>query len=130
MVATLFLTVPEAAEILRCSAPSVYGMVAAKKLPAVRVGKGRGKIRIPKEAVENLGRPLPAPTKEEEGPPPTYPAPKTLPHSPQSLTQDPALRAGSLHVTDVTNRDGRCKSPVQSPKSKEGCQMPVAPVRR
>jgi len=48
-----YLTVKEAAVILRVSANTIYAMVAVGKLPATRVDVGRGKILIPRTAVED-----------------------------------------------------------------------------
>lgn len=44
----LLLTVKEAAVLLRISPSLVYGLVDSGKLPASRLGKGRGAIRIKK----------------------------------------------------------------------------------
>lgn len=46
-----FLTVAEVAEMARVSKMTVYRMVHAGELPAIRVGKS---FRVPMEAVEEL----------------------------------------------------------------------------
>lgn len=51
MGATLLLTVKEAAERLRVSAGTVYTLITAKALVHVRIGHGRGVLRIPEEAI-------------------------------------------------------------------------------
>jgi len=43
---TPYLTVNEVAEQLRVSRSFVYGLVASGRLRAVRIGKGRGAIRV------------------------------------------------------------------------------------
>lgn len=46
------LTVRECAQMLRVSPGCVYQLVSQNKLPHLRVGCGRGTIRIPEEALE------------------------------------------------------------------------------
>ncbi|MFD1506454.1 helix-turn-helix domain-containing protein [Georgenia yuyongxinii] len=46
-----FLTVAEVAELMRVSKMTVYRMVHAGELPAVRMGRS---FRVPQAAVENL----------------------------------------------------------------------------
>ena len=46
-----FLTVAEVAELMRVSKMTVYRMVHAGELPAVRMGRS---FRVPQVAVENL----------------------------------------------------------------------------
>jgi excisionase family DNA binding protein len=48
----LFLRVPQAAELLQISRAKAYALAASGDLPCVRIGKGS--IRIPMEAIENL----------------------------------------------------------------------------
>jgi excisionase family DNA binding protein len=50
---TPYLTVAEAAHLLRVHPQSVYRMVHAGELPHLRVGRA---IRIPREAVDKLAR--------------------------------------------------------------------------
>ena len=50
------LVVKEASARLRVSCGTVYGLIAAKKLRHVRVGLGRGKILIPRDALEEFQR--------------------------------------------------------------------------
>jgi excisionase family DNA binding protein len=45
------LKVKEAAERLRISAGTLYSLCASRQIRHVRVGAGRGSIRIPEEAV-------------------------------------------------------------------------------
>lgn len=45
------LTVKEAATLLRISSSLVYGLIESGRLPASRLGKGRGAIRIKKSDV-------------------------------------------------------------------------------
>ncbi len=51
----LFLTVPEAAEVLRRGRPFVYQAVHDGRLPAVRSGRG-GKIMINRDMLLQWGR--------------------------------------------------------------------------
>lgn len=46
------LTVKKAAEALGVSTGLIYAMVSARKIDHVRIGLGRGIIRIPEEAIE------------------------------------------------------------------------------
>ncbi|MBI1213772.1 MAG: helix-turn-helix domain-containing protein [Alphaproteobacteria bacterium] len=46
------LTVKQAAEALGVSTGLIYAMVSARKIDHIRVGLGRGIIRIPEEAIE------------------------------------------------------------------------------
>ncbi len=48
----MLLTVKQTAEILGVSTGLIYAMVSARKIDHVRVGLGRGIIRIPEEAIE------------------------------------------------------------------------------
>jgi excisionase family DNA binding protein len=45
------LTVKQVAAILQVSAATVYQLCAARKLPHVRVGVGRGAIRVDEDAL-------------------------------------------------------------------------------
>jgi excisionase family DNA binding protein len=59
-----FLTVAEVAQLARVSRMTVYRMVHAGDLPAIRVGKS---FRVPEAAVEEMlseGLPLPESTAE------------------------------------------------------------------
>lgn len=59
-----FLTVAEVAQLARVSRMTVYRMVHAGELPAIRVGKS---FRVPEAAVEEMlseGLPLPESTAE------------------------------------------------------------------
>ena len=59
-----FLTVAEVAQLARVSRMTVYRMVHAGELPAIRVGKS---FRVPEAAVEDMlseGLPLPESTAE------------------------------------------------------------------
>lgn len=49
----MLLTVREVAERLRVSLACVYMLVARRDLPHMRIGTGRGTIRIPEEEVLN-----------------------------------------------------------------------------
>lgn len=54
---TPLLTVKEAAERLNVSAALVYSLISGRKLRFVRVGNGRGRIRVPEDAIgEYLAR--------------------------------------------------------------------------
>jgi excisionase family DNA binding protein len=50
------LTVRECAQMLRVSPGCVYQLVSQNKLPHLRVGCGRGRIRIPEEALAEFLR--------------------------------------------------------------------------
>ena len=51
------LTVAQAAERLGVSRALVYSLIAARKLRFCRVGNGRGRVRIPEDAIgEYLAR--------------------------------------------------------------------------
>ena len=50
---TLFLSLREVAGILRCQEATVRKMIEAKRLRAVRIGRGRS-WRVPRAAVEAL----------------------------------------------------------------------------
>jgi len=50
------LTVRECAQMLSVSPGCVYQLVSQKKLPHLRVGCGRGTIRIPEEVLEEFLR--------------------------------------------------------------------------
>ncbi len=55
---TRLLTVPEVAERLRVSRPTVYRRIAEGSIPAVRIGERSGPLRIPEnELREWLYRP-------------------------------------------------------------------------
>jgi excisionase family DNA binding protein len=63
------LTVNQAAGRLAVSPGLVYSLVAGRKLRFVRVGNGRGRIRIPEDAIgEYVSRATYAP--QEQKPPP------------------------------------------------------------
>lgn len=47
----MFYTVKKAADRLCVSASTIYALIAARHLEHVRVGLGRGVIRIPEEAI-------------------------------------------------------------------------------
>lgn len=49
---TPLLTVQQAAARLSVSPALVYSLISGRKLRFVRVGNGRGRIRIPDEAIE------------------------------------------------------------------------------
>ncbi len=49
-------TVKEAAEALGLSSALIYGLCAAKRLRHERHGLGRGKIKIPEDAIEEYRR--------------------------------------------------------------------------
>jgi excisionase family DNA binding protein len=64
----VLLTVKGAAERLAISPTLVYSLVAGRKLRFMRIGNGRGRIRIPEEAIEEyLARSTFEP-KEPKGP--------------------------------------------------------------
>jgi excisionase family DNA binding protein len=46
------MTVKQAAERLEISVSLVYSLIASRKLRFCRVGNGRGRIRIPDDAIE------------------------------------------------------------------------------
>jgi excisionase family DNA binding protein len=48
----MLLTVKQAAERLRVSPGLIYSLVGGRKLRFVRVGNGRGRLRIPEDAIE------------------------------------------------------------------------------
>ncbi len=48
----MLLTVKDAASRLGISPGLVYSLVAGRKLRFVRVGNGRGRIRIPEDAID------------------------------------------------------------------------------
>lgn len=62
MSAARWVSVREYAVAFGVSPATVYGMVAARKLPHVRLGAGRGTIRIPADAVP-AAEPMPVPTE-------------------------------------------------------------------
>ena len=62
------------------STATVYGMVAAGKLPHVRLGTGRGTIRIPIDAAEREGDDA-AVRQKEPAPPLREPRPRLPPLS-------------------------------------------------
>jgi excisionase family DNA binding protein len=47
-----FLTVAEAADLLRCSEPTIRRRIRDRELAAVKLGPGRSVIRIPRAALE------------------------------------------------------------------------------
>lgn len=49
-----FLTVEEAARFLRVSPPTIYRRIADGVLPAVRVGRESGPLRIPVDALDRF----------------------------------------------------------------------------
>ena len=69
-----YLSVRETANLLQVSPASVYGMVGRGILRHVRVGSGRGVIRIPESAIGELNRVVD-----------TRPTVPPLPPSPQIL---------------------------------------------
>jgi excisionase family DNA binding protein len=71
----MLLTVKQAAERLGISAALTYSLVAGRKLRFCRVGNGRGRIRIPEDAIgEYLARCTFEPTEQERpGPAPRMP---------------------------------------------------------
>lgn len=52
------LDVAGAAEALCCSPKTIYRLLRSGKLPAYRVGVGRGDWRIKQHAIESLKRPV------------------------------------------------------------------------
>jgi excisionase family DNA binding protein len=65
----MLLTVKQSADRLGVSPGLVYSLVAGHKLRFVRVGNGRGRIRIPEDAIdEYVNRATVAPRDEQ--PPP------------------------------------------------------------
>lgn len=48
------LTVKEVAEILKVSKSTVYGLAAQKVLRAIRIGRGRGTLRISRNELERF----------------------------------------------------------------------------
>jgi excisionase family DNA binding protein len=57
------LIVPEAAEVLRVHAQTIYLMIERKALRAVRIGRGQRSIRIEKGEIERIMRGEQAPTE-------------------------------------------------------------------
>lgn len=52
-----YLTVPEAATLVKANPLTIYRMCRAGKLAFIRVGVGRGGVRIPRSAIEALIHP-------------------------------------------------------------------------
>ncbi|HYB90461.1 MAG TPA: helix-turn-helix domain-containing protein [Candidatus Binataceae bacterium] len=48
---TIFLTVPEAAQHLRCSVSEIYALIKARELAAAKIG---GLLRIPRAGLERI----------------------------------------------------------------------------
>ena len=63
------LTVAEAARRLSISTGLVYSLVAARKIRFCRVGNGRGRIRIPADAIQEYLDRCTFGIKEEKPPP-------------------------------------------------------------
>ena len=61
-----FLTVDEAATLLRQSRPTMYRKIERGQLRAVRLGE-HGPLRIPLDALHEHMRPVPAPTEPRGG---------------------------------------------------------------
>lgn len=53
--AMTFYTIPEVAQILRCSPRTVHAMIQTRRLPAIVVGKNR--YRISQQALHELLQP-------------------------------------------------------------------------
>jgi excisionase family DNA binding protein len=67
----LLLSVKDTASRLGSSPGLVYSLVAGRRLRYVRIGHGRGRIRIPEDAVdEYLARSTVAPQEPKEPPSP------------------------------------------------------------
>jgi len=68
------LTIKAAAERMGVSAQTVYGLCAARRLRHTRVGRGRGVIRVPEEALAEYlrGREVGAGEPSPQPPPATY----------------------------------------------------------
>jgi excisionase family DNA binding protein len=65
----VLLTVKQAAGRLGVKPGLIYSLVAGRKLRFVRVGNGRGRIRIPSDAIdEYLARATFAPREEHQPP--------------------------------------------------------------
>jgi excisionase family DNA binding protein len=47
-----FLTVAEVARLLQCSEPTVRRRIRDGELPAVKLGRGRSVLRVPRAALE------------------------------------------------------------------------------
>jgi excisionase family DNA binding protein len=47
-----FLTVADVARLLQCSEPTVRRRIRAGELPAVKLGRGRSVLRVPRAALE------------------------------------------------------------------------------
>ncbi|CAN5702360.1 hypothetical protein BH23PLA1_BH23PLA1_41270 [soil metagenome] len=63
----MLLTVKDTAARLGISPGLVYSLVAGRKLRFVRIGNGRGRIRIPEDAIEEyLARSTFAPKEPKE----------------------------------------------------------------
>jgi excisionase family DNA binding protein len=74
-------TVRQAAEILQVSIATVYALCAARKLRHVRIGFGRGSIRVPEEAIrEYVDQQMVAATGPKPAPPPSPPRPLKFLH--------------------------------------------------
>ncbi len=50
-----FYTIPEVAQMLRCSPRTVHAMIHAQRLPAIIIGKNR--YRIPQQALRDFLHP-------------------------------------------------------------------------
>jgi excisionase family DNA binding protein len=48
------LTVPDVAAILKVSRSLVYGLIASGKIPCLRIGNGRGAIRVRQEDLQRF----------------------------------------------------------------------------
>jgi excisionase family DNA binding protein len=64
-------SVAEAAKELGVSAGTVYGLCAGKKLRHERIGLGRGRIKIPEDALEEYRRSVTVGTERAASLPPT-----------------------------------------------------------
>ena len=68
----MFLTIPEAAKHLKCSAASVKALIDCNKLESIQVGNGtkRRTLRIPLSSLESLAGVQPPPPLRVEQPQP------------------------------------------------------------
>ena len=66
-----FLTVPEAAAVLRLGKSACYDAITRGQIPSVRFGR---KLRVPRGAILQLARELPVGTPAEQAPDQQEPA--------------------------------------------------------
>src|SRR4051794_2901927 len=103
------LTIKQAAERLNVSEATVYDLCAKRKLPHVRIGTGRGTIRIDEQALEEFIKAATVPPAEPTAPPPPPKQggkPTVFTHLDQDRLREAWRRQGAL-----TDRPGGGSAP-------------------